>query len=92
MELPSPKSKIVRLSLFYAIAIGCLIYIEASGKFKSGPCTPNLDILAPLLLIIVTVILLITSLVNILTKRGNKYLLMINLAAFLALVFVLLRF
>jgi len=82
MKLPSLKNKVTWLLLFYTIAIGWVVYVEASGNFKSGPCTPNLDFVAPLLLLVVTVILTIISLVAAVFKKGNRYMVAINLRWF----------
>ncbi|SKB77335.1 hypothetical protein SAMN05421800_10862 [Chryseobacterium balustinum] len=47
--------------MFYLIAILTIIVINVSGKFKSGPCTPNLDVLSFFILAILNVILLIIN-------------------------------
>lgn len=78
--------------LFYAVTVSCIIYIETSGKFRSGPCSPNLDVFAPLLLLMVNIILSAISLLKVMAKKGNKFLLLINLAVLLALVATLLIF
>jgi hypothetical protein len=47
--------------LFYAISILIIIAINVSGKFKSGPCTPNLDILSVFILVVLNIILLVIN-------------------------------
>lgn len=44
--------------IYYAVAIAIITGIEASGKFKSGPCTPDLDLLVPMLFFLISCILL----------------------------------
>ena len=90
MELPSLKNNVTGLLLFYVIALGGLIYVENGKEFRSGPCTPNLDIFAPILLLVVNVILLLISLLKDAPKR-SKYPIFINLGALAVLIYVLLK-
>lgn len=46
---------------FYVLFIMVIIAINVSGKFKSGPCTPNLDFLSVFLLVILNVVLLLIN-------------------------------
>lgn len=47
--------------LFYAISILIIIAINVTGKFKSDPCTPNLDILSVFILVVLNIILLVIN-------------------------------
>lgn len=79
-----------RTIIYYAVAIPLLIFVECSGAFKSGPCTPNLDMLLFLLALIVTPILFVISAVR-LKIKGKLYFksFIIHLCALLALVVTL---
>jgi uncharacterized membrane protein (DUF485 family) len=55
------KSNALMSIIFYVVSILIVVLINYSGKFKSGPCTPNLDILSGLLLVIFNLILLIVN-------------------------------
>ncbi|REC41904.1 hypothetical protein DRF69_13190 [Chryseobacterium sp. 5_R23647] len=55
------KKNALKSIMFYLIAILTIIVINVSGKFKSGPCTPNLDVLSVFILAILNVILLIIN-------------------------------
>ncbi|OBW42722.1 hypothetical protein AB670_00935 [Chryseobacterium sp. MOF25P] len=55
------KKNALKSIMFYLIAILTIIVINVSGKFKSGPCTPNLDVLLVFILAILNVILLIIN-------------------------------
>lgn len=55
------KKSALKSIMFYLIAILTIIVINVSGKFKSGPCTPNLDVLSVFILAILNVILLIIN-------------------------------
>jgi hypothetical protein len=43
--------------IYYILAIPLLIYFNTSSDFKTGPCTPNLDILSFMLSGVFTLIL-----------------------------------
>lgn len=45
--------------LFYVISIITILFINLSGEFKSGACTPNLDYISIFLVAILNIILLI---------------------------------
>jgi hypothetical protein len=65
---------------FYIISILIIVSINYSGKFKSGPCTPNLDVLSIFLLAIFNVILLIVNAVMAFgMKKQTKYSFFIHL-------------
>lgn len=55
------KNNAIKSIVFYVIAILIIVLINISGKFKSGPCTPNLDVLSVFIFIILNVILLIIN-------------------------------
>lgn len=55
------KKNALKSIVFYIIAILVIALINISGKFKSGPCTPNLDVLSVFIFIILNVILLIIN-------------------------------
>lgn len=55
------KKNALKSIVFYIIAILTIVLINISGKFKSGPCTPNLDVLSVFIFIILNVILLIIN-------------------------------
>ena len=55
------KKNALKSIVFYIIAILVIVVINISGKFKSGPCTPNLDVLSVFIFIILNVILLIIN-------------------------------
>lgn len=55
------KKNALKSIVFYIIAILAIVLINISGKFKSGPCTPNLDVLSVFIFIILNVILLIIN-------------------------------
>lgn len=55
------KKDALKSIVFYIIAILVIVVINISGKFKSGPCTPNLDVLSVFIFIILNVILLIIN-------------------------------
>ncbi|KFF00467.1 hypothetical protein IX39_07415 [Chryseobacterium formosense] len=58
------KKNAVKSILFYIIASLIVIAINVSGKFKSGQCTPNLDFLSILIVVLLNVILLIANVVK----------------------------
>src|SRR5690242_17881380 len=76
--------------IYYIIAIPLLLFVECSGAFKSGPCTPNLDVLFFLLALIVTPVLFVISTVQ-LIRKGKLYLFsfIIHLSAFFTLAITL---
>ena len=55
------KNNAIKSIVLYVIAILIIVLINISGKFKSGPCTPNLDVLSVFIFIILNVILLIIN-------------------------------
>lgn len=83
---PLDKKHIIRLLVYYILATGAVAYFMMSGSFKSGPCTPNLDFLSVFLFGIVSLILTGISTYMGIKKRGNIFLLLINLAFFIGWV------
>ncbi|MBV9987507.1 MAG: hypothetical protein JO301_07505 [Chitinophagaceae bacterium] len=63
-------------ALFYLLLAGILIFL--SRNFRSGPCTPNLDVLGYLLALIGCFILFVRYLVKTFTEK-NKMLLLFAL-------------
>jgi hypothetical protein len=61
--------------IYYVVAFAAVIYIEKSGNFRSGPCTPNLDIFAPLMFFIMSVIVMIVDVTKAIRQlyHGGRY-------------------
>lgn len=60
--------------IFYFIAVLTIILINTSGKFKSGPCTPNLDFFSVIFLGLLNLILLIINgVLAFVMKKPTKY-------------------
>jgi len=75
------KKNALKSIMFYLIAILTIIVINVSGKFKSGPCTPNLDVLSVFILAILNVILLIINGIKaFIMKKETKLSTIIHLA------------
>lgn len=55
------KKNAIKSVVFYVSAILIIVAIDASEKFKSGLCTPNLDILSVYIFVILNIILLIIN-------------------------------
>jgi hypothetical protein len=67
---------------FYFIAVLTIILINFSGKFKSGPCTPNLDFFSVIFLGLLNLILLIINgVLAFVMKKQTKYSFFIHLLA-----------
>jgi hypothetical protein len=71
---------LVAYHLFSAIAV---VYFMKSGNFKSGPCTPDLDVLGFFLALLISIVLTLVGIVMLIKSRQNKYFLIINLTAML---------
>lgn len=68
--------------IFYFIAVLTIILINNSGNFKSGPCTPNLDVLSFFLLGPFSLISLILNCILAFVKeKPTKYSIIIHLIA-----------
>ncbi|RYY35908.1 MAG: hypothetical protein EOP46_08410 [Sphingobacteriaceae bacterium] len=80
-------SRNVKLLLgWYLLGIGACSYFLLSGNFKSGPCTPGLDICSWFLFLIISAVLATVSLVKLFINRKNLLLLLINLSGILVAV------
>jgi len=59
--------------LYYLIICPIVIYFNTNKNYRSGPCTPNLDVLSFFLAILSTMVLLVIN--GVLTiRRGKVYL------------------
>ncbi len=75
------KNNAIKSIVFYVIAILIIVLINISGKFKSGPCTPNLDVLSVFIFKILNVILLIINGIKaFVMKKETKLSTIVNLA------------
>lgn len=75
------KKNALKSIVFYIIAILVIVVINISGKFKSGPCTPNLDVLSVFILAILNVILLIINGIKaFVMKKETKFSTIVHLA------------
>ncbi|MBC5839223.1 hypothetical protein [Flavobacterium muglaense] len=77
------RNAIMSLS-FYGLAIVTILYVNVSGQYKSGPCTPNLDIMSVFLIGPISFILMVFNgfLLSYLHKE-TKYSFRIHLSALL---------
>jgi hypothetical protein len=83
LKNPEIKNALYGL-IFYCIIILGIGIIWSSGKFKSGMCGPNYDILSFLLVGPLSLILLIVNLLlKFFTKRATNYSSIIHFTAFL---------
>lgn len=48
-------------TLFYSISVSAIVLMNNSAQFKSGPCTPGLDLLSFFLLGPISIVLLIKN-------------------------------
>lgn len=68
------KRNALKSIIFYAIALSLIALINVSGQFKSGPCTPNLDVLSIFILAVSNMILLIVNgVMAFAMKKETKY-------------------
>lgn len=86
----TPQEK--RLLRKWAIAYGAMFLLMwyCMANFKSGPCTPNLDVLSWLLASVLSFTFLIASLVQLIRIRGREAVLtlLINLVGFTILLLI----
>jgi hypothetical protein len=69
--------------MFYGVATLIIILINISGLFKSGPCSPNLDVLSVFFIGPISFILFLWNLyLRVLSKRLTLYSLLIHLVVF----------
>ena len=62
--------KPINVGIYYAAAILAILY--CSKYYKTGPCTPNLDILSFLLLLPLSFALLAQSFLRIVTRKQER--------------------
>jgi hypothetical protein len=75
---------------FYIIVLAAILYFNASGRYKSGPCTPNLDILSVFFLGPLSLMLLIRNGIwAFVMKKQTKYSFLIHLLALVIWLIVL---
>lgn len=75
------KKNALKSIVFYIIAILVIILINIPEKFKSGPCTPNLDVLSVFVFMILNVILLIINGIKVVVmKKETKISTIVHLA------------
>lgn len=72
-----------KLIIFYVVALLLIIYFFRTPGFKSGPCTPNLDLLSYILFGLTAALLLARSICKVVAKTGTKRLVALNLGALL---------
>ncbi|AZA75064.1 hypothetical protein EG358_15385 [Chryseobacterium indoltheticum] len=85
------KKNAIKSIVFYLIAILIIVLINVSGKFKSGPCTPNLDVLSVFILAILNVILLIINGIKaFIMKKETKLSTILHLTVIVIWIIVLL--
>ncbi len=72
----------LRLIGWYLLTIGAIIFFWHSKSFKSGPCTPNLDLLSLMIFGPVALFLLLRSIYKVYKRQGSKTSLLINFIAF----------
>jgi hypothetical protein len=82
-KIAENKKEIITI-LFYVASVIFVLIINLSGKFKSGPCNPGLDLISAFLLIVFNIVLLITTAVStFILKKKTKNLFFIHLFIFL---------
>ena len=87
----TPEKKNALLSIiYYAISILTIVAINMSGAFKSGPCTPNLDVFSAFIVIVVSVFLLITNGIRgFVMGKPTRLSFLIHLIAFLTWIIII---
>lgn len=79
------KSKPVTYSIIcYIIAMLVVCVIRFSGNFKSGPCTPNLDLISFFLAVLISASMVVITLIRLIISRSNAnlWLLLVNITGF----------
>ena len=90
MKETEEKRNALFSTLIYACIILLVFLINFSGKFKSGPCTPNLDVLSVLIIGPFSLIMiLLNGVKTFLYKKPNKFSFFIHLLAFLIWIILL---
>lgn len=81
--MTNEKRNALKTVWFYVVALPLTVIINMSGAFKSGPCTPNLDVVSVLLLALLTILLLfINGFLAFGLERETKYSFFIHLGVF----------
>ncbi len=75
--------------LIYALLLGAVIIFNVLPAFKSGPCTPNFDILSIVIVGLVTAILMVRGITKYFSKEIRGKILLINIIAFAAWCFAM---
>ena len=75
--------------LIYAILWGAVIIFNVLPGFKSGPCTPNFDILSVVIVGLTTAILMVRGIVKYFSKQLRGKIALINIIAFAAWCFAI---
>ncbi len=76
------RHRLLNTLVYHLISLPIIAYVILSGEFKSGPCTPNLDILAGLYVVVSFICLIIYSLFKLISKgKTYLFLFMANLLA-----------
>jgi hypothetical protein len=77
---------------FYLIAVLVIVFINVSGEFKSGPCTPNLDLLSFFLLgPLIVILMVINGILAFVMDKSTKHSFYIHLFALSTWMIILLR-
>lgn len=84
------RNAIMSLS-FYGLAVVTILYANLSGQYKSGPCTPSLDIMSFFLIGPISFILMVfNGLLLTFLHKETKYSFRIHLGALLIWAMLLL--
>jgi len=76
------RHHVLNTLVYHLISLPIIAYVILSGEFKSGPCTPNLDILATLYIVVSFTCLIVYSLFKLISKgKPYLFLLIINILA-----------
>ena len=76
------RHHVLKTLVHHLISLPIIAYVILSGQFKSGPCTPNLDILAALYVVVSFICLIVYSLFKLISKgKAYLFLLMVNIFA-----------
>lgn len=81
------RHHVLNILVYHLISLPLIAYVILSGQFKSGPCTPNFDVLAALYVVVSFICLIVYGLFKLISKgKAYLYLLMVNL--FVLAIFV----
>ncbi len=70
------------LLLYHGISLIAIAIVTQSKEFRSGPCTPNLDVFLPFLIFIADIALFAISTIKSIRNRKFQTNLIINIIAF----------